>query len=348
MSAVRRDDGGLNPLAARARRVKVQSLASRLGQAFLPHLREYTPRDLAGAARAFGKLGCTPPGGAQRWFRTVLRASMEVGLEEFDACQLSSLRWGVAIVPEARPDRAWAAEAARCALQAVESGVASHQGMALMLWSLSIIHQRIRGGPSLQKGRAPAGEDATAGEDQRDVGTVGQVSNEKVLGDNDDANESSGQLASGSGLGASRGAEGVLTAGWLDLYLGALEPYLSLFEPRYISMVLTSVARVGHQPSHGIMESATGGCFSGVRAGGGAEGWTELGPRGAGASRWRPSLGPQGLSNVLWALARLNYRPPDKWLSCFMEEAEAVMPLMRGQEMAIMIWAMAVLKVREV
>ena len=51
VSAVRRDDGGLNPLAARARRVKVQALASRLGQGFLRHLSEgeYDARDLAGA-----------------------------------------------------------------------------------------------------------------------------------------------------------------------------------------------------------------------------------------------------------------------------------------------------------
>ena len=90
VSALRRDDGGLNPLAARARRVKVQSLASRLGQAFLRHLPEYGPRDLAGAVRAFGKFGCVPPGGASSggWLLPVIRASSTVGLESFDPCQL--------------------------------------------------------------------------------------------------------------------------------------------------------------------------------------------------------------------------------------------------------------------
>jgi hypothetical protein len=57
-----------------------------------------------------------------------------------------------------------------------------------------------------------------------------------------------------------RGAA-VLTPSWLDAYLGAIEPYLASFEPRFLSMVLTSLARLEHQSSCAFMEKATSGCF---------------------------------------------------------------------------------------
>jgi hypothetical protein len=55
------------------------------------------------------------------------------------------------------PDECWLTTAARQALAAIEAGAATHQGMALMLWSLSTIqHRRWQAAVAAGDGVGPA------------------------------------------------------------------------------------------------------------------------------------------------------------------------------------------------
>jgi hypothetical protein len=54
----------------------------------------------------------------------------------------------------------------------------------------------------------------------------------------------------------------------------------------------------------------------------------------------------QGLSNVLYALARLEARPPAPWLAAWLDAAAARLPRMASQSLANSMWALARLDAR--
>jgi hypothetical protein len=147
-------------------------------------------------------------------------------------------------------------------------------------------------------------------------------------------------------------------------------------------MILCGLAKLNYRPAKETMEALLEGCVvrnavpepissegnDNIAGGDGRsdeEASRERGPLGVGSRRegWQgPSqnlsnsrvssttryncLGPQGMSNVLWALAVLLYRPPSPWLHSCLSEAMELLPQMRMQELAMTIWAVATLKVR--
>ena len=320
VAARRRDDmNDVDALTARARRVKLQSLVSQLAGSFLRHLPEYGPRDLAGAVWALGRLGLQPPGG-ELWLSSVLGASAG-HLGQFDACQLSCMLWGVAVLGT-DPGPAWLAEAIGHALAAVQSGAATDQGTALMLWSIAKITASSREVPPLS-----ALDGAEGGDDDLEPGVEAAEGAELISG------ASSSQL---------------LSSAWLNAYLHAAAPRLTSLEPRYRAMMLCALAKLCYRPRDSVMEVLLSGCLPPHSRS--TQQQTEPSVLGSsnslsGGEGLSGRLSPQGFCNLLWALGSLEYRPSPEWLGQGMAEAVELLPNMRGQEVALSLWGLTSLKV---
>ena len=330
------DSVGADELASRAYRVKLLSLASVLSQSFLVHLPTYGPRDLSGSVWALGRVGVRASGG---WTTSVLGASLG-RLDEFDAGQLSRLLWGVAAL-RVDPGREWMDEAISRAMALVRGGQATSQHLVLLLWStLAIADKTASCGPRLNSDVKTTAELSRGGPR---TGSIKEDQGRDIrLGPPE------------SLFSTSRGAPCDVAdvngfAAWVEECLLEVKPHVERLEPQYISMLLSALAKARHRPDGFTMEALTSACmlhFHHRLPIGDLPEASDDRARGAGSVK---AFGPQGLSNILWALARLNYRPPAAWWELCMAESEAMLQVMNGQELALTIWAMVLLQVgREV
>ncbi|GAX78240.1 hypothetical protein CEUSTIGMA_g5682.t1 [Chlamydomonas eustigma] len=318
-------------MTARAQRLQILSLAERLSSQFLQHLPEYGPKDLSQAVWSLGHLGHSP---GEVWLTAVLQACKH-RLPSFDGCQISNLLWGIAVL-HASPGHAWMEAATQHVLSLLHvRGAFTPQGASVCFWAAASIRSK-----------------------------------SVVSGHN---NPSSSQQPAG--------CSPVTDRDWVGLYLGALTPsHLKDCDPHHVSMILCGLAKLKYQPPLETMQALLEGCLLGsavkqLSSGSGAdtvddcirtEGTFGEGPGLVAGSRREqfngPSqdtgvargsvivrgqgLGPQGISNVLWALAVLSYRPPSSWLQTCMSEAMELFTQMRMQELAMTLWAVAELKLK--
>ena len=336
VSAGRRTDVGGDDLLARALRVKVQSLAMTLTQSFLRHLPEYGPRDLAGAVWAVGRIGYQPP---SDWTSQVLGASLG-RLGEFDARQMSCMLWGVAVI-KIDPGQQWLDEAMQRAMELAQGEEVTPQSLSLVLWSISTSTE-------IRRKKTPSRRPDL----NFDRDTVSSSVEPYDTGGNPP-----GEGSPTGGLPEVPEADGL--SAWVEDYLAVVRPHIQQLEPRYISMLLSALAKLRHRPDSSTMEIFTSACMLHFRnndASGdiGSQDQTSI------QERWdyeprhvddingsrKQRYGPQGLSNVLWALASLNYRPPAVWCSLCMLESESLLQVMKGQELALTLWSWVLLQVR--
>ena len=321
---------------ARAKRVMVLSLATRLSSAFVRYLSEYEPRDFAGAARALGKIECTPPGddGGQRWIERVLLASLQgEGLKRFQSRELATFLWGIAKIKSRKSEGSislpilssrvgleWISKARERALEIAKDteaalvaspqgweglggSVASPQGLSVILWSLAILSQDTS---DLLPQDAQMNPDDVEPEDI-EVEPSGRLQDETVL----------------------------LPASWIDEYLAVLSnpTVIRSLDSKNVCMSMAALAR----------------CSSGS---------SSYRPPPASVHRLLHRLlsqrssspsadDPRCIVEALWSLAKLGFRPGKDVMSrlCHASKGLLVTGRMCGKGAVILIWSLAVLKV---
>jgi hypothetical protein len=363
-------------LQARARRVRVLTLAGRLAQNFLRFLPQYGPRDLATAVWALARLRYQP---SQRWASSVLQAAYRC-MDRFEPRQLSLLLWGVASL-RIEPGPAWLAAAQRCALQAAREGGLSPQGLSNSLWALASIGSM--GRPALRVEDEDPGEElaqqqgyqqplpkqhqqqqrrrrrgeGVQEEGAEDVDQLEAGGSPRHSGDQNEAEDSfrSSRAGSSSSSGNSNARSATAAAAAAAAAASAQQASASrhrggggggqqqgMIERRWVEAFLEALTPrlPSFEPQHLAMTLT-------------ALAKLRHQPQASFMQRILPPLwesvrrvGPGGVANVLWSLARLGYRPHRRWLSLCLAEAEAQLPCMTAKEKAMTIWALALLKVR--
>lgn len=320
---------------ARAKRVRVLSLASSLASSFGRHLSKYEPRDFAGAARALGKIECPPPGvdGGRQWIEGLLSASLcGEGLEKFQSRELATFLWGLARIQlKSSSDGGsclpsfssgvgleWIMKAKGRALeiaketeealtsspqrwQGLGGSVATPQGLSVILWSLSILSQ---------------GKDTSGSPCESD-----EVSSE--------AEEACDELT-----GSLQDESPLLPGPWIDEYLSVLSnpTVIRSLDSKNVCMSMVALARCSLGSSYRPTPASVHRLLHRL-----------LSQRSSSAG----SDDPRCIVEALWALAKLGFRPGRDVMSrlCHASKALLVAGRMSGKGAVILIWSLAVLKV---
>jgi hypothetical protein len=345
---------------ARAKRVRVLSLASRLSSAFGRYLGEYEPRDFAGAARSLGKIECSPPGadGGRRWMERLLSASLQgEGLKRFQSRELSTFLWGTARIKRSllpsfseglglewmTRAKERALEIARHTADALTSSpqgweglggsVATPQGLSLILWSFSNLSYFSQGSSDSQL-RSREGYTAALEAEETDV--------------EDSCNQHS-DLS-------------LLPSSWINEYLCVLSNPVVIrsLDTKNVCMSLSALARCSsgsnsyRPPSalvHKLLHRLLSQCSSTPAAD--DRQWVIVQFRRVLAESSPKMAQPESLTadprcivEALWSLAKLGFRPgKDVMLRlCHTSKAMLAAGKMNGREAVMLLWSMAVLK----
>lgn len=344
---------------ARAKRVRVLSLLSRLTVAFGRYLSEYEPRDFAAASRSLGKIECSPPGadGGKRWMENLLSASLQgQGLKRFQSRELSTFLWGLAkiklsktygdsclpsfgvgvgleLMTRAKERALEIASATEDALTASPLGweglggsIATPQGLSVILWSLV----------NLCMGTSdtclPSGAEL-------------------------DPEETDVEAASNQ-----RGLSSLLPASWIDEYLSVLSKpaIIKSLDTKNVCMSLGALARCSSGSSsyrpppllvHRLLHRLLSQCSATPTAD--ERQWVILQCRRVlaestpkAAQREGFTDDPRCIVEALWSLAKLGFRPGKDVMSrlCHTSQAFLAGGKMSGRESVILLWSMAVLR----
>ncbi|KAG1654658.1 hypothetical protein FOA52_003815 [Chlamydomonas sp. UWO 241] len=344
-------------LAARARRVRVLSLAGRLAQGFLRYLPQYGPRDVSAGVWALARLGAMPTG---RWSRAVLAASAR-HMRAFEPRHLSSLLWGVASLGLNAPP-AWTSAAMDAALRYARFGAAGSQAEAVSLWAISCILAAAR-----RRSRTLVGGDDGDGDDD-DSAEVGgaqppasdsawvraylDAAQPRLL-----AHEPRHLCMCLSALARLRVRP---RSGFVEAALALLPPpRLRELSPGGTASVLWSLARLHYRPPRAWLIACLAEAEARLGEMSGKDMsmavWALATLQAEPSQAWLrafeaaslPRLvefSPQGLSLTLWAVARLGFRPGALWMERAVGASRDTLPAFPPQALANVAWALTQLQ----